>query len=580
MAFSFDNTLLKLAIVLLAGVVGGELVGRLKLPKVTGWIGTGIVLRTAQVPGLDPASVTSFSPYMSFVLGYISFTVGAALHVRSLRNAGRRLGLLILCETIITPLVVFGGLYFLGGWVGQPVGTETSMILAAIAIAGAPGTTVLVVQEARARGILTRTLLAAVGLIDMVAVGAFVFVFDALGTGAFQFAPSAVAIEFGVAALSGGGCALLAILLLRTVVGPAFLGPVMVFVILGAWGSAKGFGVSGILACTMAGIAVSNLQHDFVRAAEAYLHAIGGVLFAAFYTFAGMKLDFSQVPAAAGLVMLFFLLRLLGKSLGAFTAMSIAHVPPAVRNYLGMALLPHGGVAVGLILLVQEAPALAGVSEMVTTVGLATLAVNQLLGPSATRFALGRAGEVGKDRVRLLDFLDEQHIVCGVQGDTTEDVIRTLCARLYAVTPNMQISQDAFEKAVLRPEAVEVSLLGGGIMIPHAGFEGDGEITGVLGLNREGLSLGAPDGRPVHAVLLLCTPNVHRTRHVEILAKFTRALTSDPNYREQLYHARSAAQAYAVLHHEEAKDVNYFLDDAMKRAGVGIDDVADTVTNK
>jgi len=95
----------------------------------------------------------------------------------------------------------------------------------------------------------------------------------------------------------------------------------MVAVILAAWGGAAGFGASGILACTFAGIIITNVRHDTVRSAEAYLHSIGGALFAAFYTFAGMNLD---------------------------------------------------------------------------TVGLAALAINQLVGPSGTRFALSRAGESSK----------------------------------------------------------------------------------------------------------------------------------------------------------------------------------------
>ncbi len=95
---SFDDALLKLAIVLVAGIVGGELVARLHLPKVTGWIGTGILLRGLQIPGLDPDSIDDFAPYMNFVLGYIAFTVGAALYFASLRNAGKRLGFLLLGE--------------------------------------------------------------------------------------------------------------------------------------------------------------------------------------------------------------------------------------------------------------------------------------------------------------------------------------------------------------------------------------------------------------------------------------------------------------------------------------------------
>ena len=190
--FAPDDTLLHLALVLFAGILGGEIIGRLGLPKVTGWIFTGILLRAfesqhASVSGLTQDTVAGFRPYMNFVLGYIAFTVGAALHFASLRNAGRRLSWLILGEAIVTPSLVFLTMAFIGGLISpDQMSHRAALILAAIAIAGAPGTTVLVVQEARARGILTRTLIAAVALIDMVAVGVFCVCCQLFGGGQRQ----------------------------------------------------------------------------------------------------------------------------------------------------------------------------------------------------------------------------------------------------------------------------------------------------------------------------------------------------------------------------------------------------------
>lgn len=580
MTFQFvaQDTLYHLAIVLVAGIVGGELVGRIKLPKVTGWIFTGILLRAFETKhsaytGLTVAAVASFGPYMNFVLGYIAFTVGAALHFASLRNAGKRLGLLLLGEALVTPSIVVLLLTAIGQMLApEQMTTRAAWILAAIAIAGAPGTTILVVQEARARGILTRTLVAAVALIDMVAVGAFAFVTSYLAEsgadGTWQTATASVAHEFGFAFAVGTASALIALALTRTIVGPAFVGPTMVAVILGAWGAATGFGVSGILACTFAGIMVSNIRHDTVRSTEAYLHSIGGVLFAAFYTFAGMKLDFTLVIEAAGLVILYFVARFLGKYVGAFGAMSLADVPTRVRNYLGIALLPHGGVAVGLILLVQGDPRLQDVSSTVTTIGLAALAINQLLGPSGARFSLTQSGEAGKDHPRLLDFLDEHHIAVNLSGTTKEEVIRSLAAQLYTTKDKPNVPKEAFIEKVLEREREETTCLAEGLMIPHAELDEGEELSGILGISSKGLDLGAPDGRLIHAVLLLATPRTERKRHLEVLAAFARAITRDENLCEQLYHARSAAHAYDVLHADEAEDINYFIEDAFERAGV------------
>ena len=233
---------------------------------------------------VDPKCLDDFLPYMHFVLGFIAFTVGATLYFSSLRNTGRRIGFLLLGEAIVTPALVGVVMLFIGPLVpgGEVMTRDPAILLAAIAIAGAPGTTVLVIQEARSRGILTRTLLAAIGLIDMVAVAVFVFVTTFLGDKlGWQHALQSVAVQFGVTLAIGFACAIIAILLIRLVVSPAFLGPTMVAIVFGAWGFAAGFGTSGgILACTFAGIAVTNLRHDLVRSGEAYLQTISGALFA------------------------------------------------------------------------------------------------------------------------------------------------------------------------------------------------------------------------------------------------------------------------------------------------------------
>lgn len=522
---------------------------------------------------VDPKCLDNFLPYMHFVLGFIGFTVGATLYFSGLRNTGKRIAFLLLGEAFITPLLVGGIMLFVGSRLpgGSAMNHEVAILLAAVAIAGAPGTTVLVIQEARARGILTRTLLAAIGLIDMVAVAMFVFLTTFLGDElGWLDALQSVGIQFGVTMLIGTACATIAIILTRTIVSPAFLGPTMVAVVLGAWGFAAGFGASGgILACTFAGIAVTNLRHDLVRSGEAYLQAIGGLLFALFFTFAGMRLDFGLVPQAAALVGLYFAARLVAKVTNAFFAMSISDVPHKVRNYLGLALLPHGGVAVGLILLVAEQGS--GFSDdvktLVNTVGLAALAINQLLGPSATRFALIRTGEDHKDRPRLLDFLQEHTITVGLTGNDKEATIRTLASQLYS-TSSLAIPQEEFVQKVIERDRSETTCLGRGLMIPHAILDEGDTIKGVLGISSEGLDFDTPDGRLVHAVLLLATPELERNRHLQVISAFATAITKDTNLAEQLYHARSAAHAYGVLHADDQADLNYFLEEAADQAGL------------
>lgn len=535
---------------------------RLKLPRVTGWIITGIGLGALKLEVLNIEKLASFYPLTDFVLGYIAFTVGSHLNISQLRNAGKRLSLLILAEATITPAIVVFAMYGIGGF---PI--AVSFVFAAIAVAGAPGTTVLVVREAQANGVFVKTLVAAVALIDVVAVTMFVIVDTEMSSGAPITGPGFILTAFpyalkslAIAAAIGFAVALTVIVLVRTVFGHKLIGATMVTSIIIAWGIAEQFDVSSILACTSVGVTLGNLFHDQERAGEAYVNNFGDILFTAFYTLAGIRLDFGSVIPLAGMVALFFGARVLGKVISTYVSMSLAGAVKSVRNYLGVALIPHGGVAVGIMLFTQTEPMLAEHADVILSVGLAALAVNQLIGPSATRFALGKAGEVGRDRPRLLDFIREQDIVVNFKASTKEEAIRNLTNVLYR-THNIDMAKKDFVEAVLKREADVSTCLGRGLMIPHGAVNAiESPIVGVMGVSAKGLDFETPDGKPVHAIVLLATSHKDRPRHLEVLAAFSRALR-DRSDAERLFHADTAAHAYEMIHSSDAEDFNYFIDE-------------------
>ena len=154
-----------------------------------------------------------------------------------------------------------------------------------------------------------------------------------------------------------------------------------------------------------------------------------------------------------------------------------------------------------------------------------------------------------------------------LKGTEKHDVVVTLADRLYA-TSSMSIPKEDFIARVMKREGEESTCLGKGLMIPHAILDEGSEVRGVLGLSRSGMDLGAYDGREIHAVVLLATPPGDRQRHLQILAAFADIITRNMNFREQLYASNTAAHAYDVLHAEESEDINYFLDEAIQKAGV------------
>jgi len=89
--------------------------------------------------------------------------------------------------------------------------------------------------------------------------------------------------------------------------------------------------------------------------------------------------------------------------------------------------------------------------------------------------------------------------------------------------------------------------------------EGEG-IRGVLGISRVGVNFDAPDGRPVHLMMLIVTPKEHEQRHLEVMASLV-GMVSHKGIRERLVAALDANDAWEVIEDEEARPYNYFIEE-------------------
>jgi mannitol/fructose-specific phosphotransferase system IIA component (Ntr-type) len=217
-------------------------------------------------------------------------------------------------------------------------------------------------------------------------------------------------------------------------------------------------------------------------------------------------------------------------------------------------------VAVGLVLLIQEDPAFSDIAPLFLAVGLTSVTLNEIIGPILTRIAITRSGEAGRDRARLIDFIHEENIIIGLRARSQADVIEELVDHLVATT-HVGIPRDEFLDNVLQREAEISTCVGHGLAIPHGELVKGEEIVGVMGISGTGLPIDTPDGEPLHCVILLATPESQRGRHLEVLAALAKSVSGDANVQRQLYHAKSPAHAYEILHAEDAEDFNYYLEE-------------------
>ena len=560
------NPLLILATVLTFGVVFGSLARRLRLPSITGQIIAGVLIGSAGLQFFAVDELKGLRPLTNFALGLMAVTVGAHLNVRRLRNAGKRLFYLLLFESTITPALVIGALYFI-----PDLHWSTALLFGTLAISTAPATIVAVVKESRAKGVFVKTLIAAVAFNNMACILLF------------ELARSAVHVQLGHTGMSaqeillepaaqlfwsfviGGAGAFVMAGAGRMVKGSERIATAATVILLLTSGVASYFDISPLLACLLLGV----IQTNFTRSREKILDAVFSdfepAILAIFFTLAGMELHFDHLAEIGLVALLFFAARFAGKLLSARWAMRLAGAPRAVRKNLGMALIPQAGVAVGLVVLLQEDSLVAGQdSEMLSlfvAVVLTVVTVNEIVGPILTRLALLRSGEAGRDRTRLIDFIHEENVTTDLRAETKEQAIEQLVSLLVS-SHHLRVDRATLLKTVLEREAQVSTCLGGGLAVPHGILpSGSKTMLGVMGISSKGLDFETPDGKPVHCMVLLATPESERNRHLEVLGMLAGKVGMDEALQAQLFHAKSPAHAYEILHDEDAESFNYFLED-------------------
>jgi fructose PTS system EIIBC or EIIC component len=557
-----DNALLTLALLLVAGLAAGALAKRVHLPSVTGQILVGILLGPSVLDVFGPRDGHALRAVLDFALGLMAVAVGSHLRFRRLANAKRRLGLLVAFEATLTPALVFA-VVMVSGAAPWPA----ALLLATISISTAPATILALVSEARARGAFVKTLLAGVALDNLACITLFEV---ARAIARADMAPGGgtdvVAMvlrpmqQLGLAGALGGGVGLALVASTRNIHRPDRVTALSLVAILLATGLATQLGVSALLAGLFLGVTLANLTPSKEEIGHVVFADFEHAIFAVFFVVAGLELSFEHALRGGLLAVLVFGARAVGKLTAARLAMRLAGATETIRRYLGSALVPQAGLAVGLMLLVTEDPTLAPVHDVVLSVVLTVVLMNELVGPLFTRRALARSGEAGLDRPRVLDFLHEEHIVTGLTARSMEEAIEALAGHLVR-TRKLTVDLPTLVQGALDRERSQSTCLGEGLAVPHARLAASAEVVGVLGISREGLDLPTPDGKPVHCVVLLVTPQGEEDRHLRVLAALAQVVGGNADLRAALYDASSPAHAHEILHAgEAAKDFNYFLD--------------------
>ena len=366
------ETTLALALLMGAGLLGARIARLVRLPSVTGFICTGLLLGPSGLNLIAHEQIKDTGHFTDIALMLIAFGIGEHLDWRHLKKSIRSVGYIGVLESsgacLFVALGTFGVAWMTqigpGGW-GVLEYVCLAALLGGVATATAPAATVHVMRELRASGPLTRTLMAVVALDDGLAIIVFGVVLAVVSTVSGAAGGSlflAVGHGFGDAlgsVMIGIICGLLIdIIVHRLKRRGEMLTAGLALILLGGEGSRLLGLESPLLVGMAAGFTIVNRDRRDVRVFRA-INDFEPPIYALFFTLAGAHLDVGALVAAGAVGITYAVLRVAGKMCGAYVGATLSDSLDTVRKYLGFALVPQAGVAIGLILTIQANEALA-----------------------------------------------------------------------------------------------------------------------------------------------------------------------------------------------------------------------------
>ncbi|MCD6526096.1 MAG: cation:proton antiporter [Desulfuromonas sp.] len=376
--------LINLGAIFLLGIATDFLGRRTRLPRVTLMLLFGLLIGPAFFDLIPLFFIDRFELVADVALVLVGFLLGGRLTSEAMKQQARQIVLVSLVEASGDVVVITVGLLLCG------VDPALAIILGCVAAATAPAATMDVISEMKAEGPFVNLLTGIVALDDawgliLFSIGLAVAMPLTGGSIGYGELMLTALWEIGGAALLGVAIGLPAAFLTgRLKPGQPMLTEALGLVFL-CGGLALWLDVSFLIASMVMGAVVANRAHHH----EYPFHAIEDVespILVLFFVLAGATLDPMALKEIGLVGVSYLLLRAMGKVIGAWFGSRLCGIDKQIQHWIGAALLPQAGVAIGMALVASNK--FPQYRSQVLSIVIGSTVVFELIGPIMTRLAI------------------------------------------------------------------------------------------------------------------------------------------------------------------------------------------------
>ena len=346
---------LSLGIILICGFLMTRLTKLLKLPNVTAYIVIGILIGPFVI-NLIPKDFIDYTDFISDIaLAFIAFSAGEFFKIDVIKKSIGKSVIITLLETVITFALIFL-ICFLALGLEAPF----ALVLAALASATAPTSTIMTIKQTKSNGQYVNTLLEVLAIDSVVSlllytISISIFV-GATNGGSLTFADVGLPLLKMLLCLVIGvifGFALRFLISSKRTTDNRLI--IVVAVLLLFCGICALFGQSPLLGGMAIGTVYTNMSKKEEKIFAQVNYFIPPIMLI-FFVRGGMSLNFSVFGQPSSLtvvpfiviVIIFLLVRFVGKYGGSYLGSVMTRQPKETRNYLGLGLIPQASVAIAL----------------------------------------------------------------------------------------------------------------------------------------------------------------------------------------------------------------------------------------